>query len=164
MLAGFSVNTIAIELPASMLTADGKGPDVTASPKLGAYAWTARPSLTVRGLGQDENGASPFASGGATAILAAGGGTDPTRISGAGFAVLPPHAPASGSAVSAARTGSTLARRVRTRTTRREYRRLRSAIPPRPDRPSRRGRRGFGLHWLAARLGSGAIRRRSCRP
>jgi hypothetical protein len=53
MLAGFSVNTIAIELPASMLTADGKGPGQTASPQLGAYAWTARPSLTVRGLGQD---------------------------------------------------------------------------------------------------------------
>ncbi len=53
MLAGFSVSTIAIEVPASILTADGKGPGQTASPKLGAYAWTARPAMTVRGLGKD---------------------------------------------------------------------------------------------------------------
>lgn len=49
MLSGFNVHTIALELPASMLTADGKGPDDTASPRLGAYASTSRPLVTVRG-------------------------------------------------------------------------------------------------------------------
>jgi hypothetical protein len=42
MLSGFNVNTIAIELPASMLTIDGKTPGETAQPKLGAYASTSR--------------------------------------------------------------------------------------------------------------------------
>ena len=49
MLSGFNVQTIAIELPASMLTRDGKGAEETASPKLGAYAFTSRPTLTIRG-------------------------------------------------------------------------------------------------------------------
>jgi hypothetical protein len=48
MLSGFNVNTIALEVPASLLTADGKGPDTTASPMLGAYAETDRPLVTVR--------------------------------------------------------------------------------------------------------------------
>lgn len=48
-LSGFSVHTIAIELPASMLTADGKDPETTATPKLGLYASTERPVVTVRG-------------------------------------------------------------------------------------------------------------------
>src|SRR5207245_5005079 len=49
MLSGFNVNTIAIEVPASILTADGNGAETTATPKLGAYAETDRPLVTVRG-------------------------------------------------------------------------------------------------------------------
>src|SRR5438445_345569 len=41
-LSGFNVNTIAIELPAEMLTTDGKGADMTTQPKLGGYASTSR--------------------------------------------------------------------------------------------------------------------------
>ena len=55
MLSGFNVHTIAVELPASMLTADGKSANVTTQPKLGGYAYTSRPNLTVRshpGTGQ----------------------------------------------------------------------------------------------------------------
>ena len=48
MLSGFSVHTIAIEMPASLLTADAKGAEATASPKLGGYAFTERPNITVR--------------------------------------------------------------------------------------------------------------------
>jgi len=48
MLSGFSVNTIALELPASMLTRDGKGAETTSAPKLGLVATTKRQSLTVR--------------------------------------------------------------------------------------------------------------------
>jgi uncharacterized protein DUF4331 len=51
MLAGFNVQTIAIELPASMLTADGKGAEETKFPKIGGYAYTSRPSPSVRGRG-----------------------------------------------------------------------------------------------------------------
>jgi hypothetical protein len=47
MLSGFNVNTIAIELPASMLTSDGQGAATTAQPKLGAYASTSRKSVRV---------------------------------------------------------------------------------------------------------------------
>jgi hypothetical protein len=47
MLSGFNVHTIALEVPASMLTKDGKAPDKTASPKLGMYASTSRQSTTV---------------------------------------------------------------------------------------------------------------------
>ena len=42
MLSGFNVNTIAIELPSTMLTKDGKSADLTSQPKLGAYASTSR--------------------------------------------------------------------------------------------------------------------------
>ena len=48
-LSGFSVHTIAIEMPASLVTADGKDAETTASPKLGLYAATERPVVTVRG-------------------------------------------------------------------------------------------------------------------
>lgn len=44
-LAGFNVHTIALELPASMLTKDGKGPEATAFSKIGAYASTERKRL-----------------------------------------------------------------------------------------------------------------------
>ncbi|MBA2359339.1 MAG: DUF4331 domain-containing protein [Actinobacteria bacterium] len=48
MISGFSVHTIAIELPASMLTSDGQSAAKTHSPKLGLYAATSRPTATVR--------------------------------------------------------------------------------------------------------------------
>ncbi|MFN8456227.1 MAG: DUF4331 domain-containing protein [Anaerolineae bacterium] len=47
MLSGFNVNTIALEVPISLLTADGKGPADTQYPLLGAYAATSRRSTTV---------------------------------------------------------------------------------------------------------------------
>lgn len=47
-LSGFSVHTIAIELPASMLTKDGKGAEETHFPKLGMYASTSRPTIQIR--------------------------------------------------------------------------------------------------------------------
>src|SRR5262249_36794530 len=49
MLANYGVNTIAIELPISMLTRDGKNASETTQPLLGAYASTSRPKVTVRG-------------------------------------------------------------------------------------------------------------------
>jgi hypothetical protein len=52
MLSGFNVNTIALELPASMLTQDHQGADQTAQPLLGAYASTSRPKVTVDGEGK----------------------------------------------------------------------------------------------------------------
>src|SRR5437867_5904646 len=42
MLSGFNVNTIAIELPASMLTKDGQPIATTSQTRLGAYASTSR--------------------------------------------------------------------------------------------------------------------------
>ena len=50
MLSGFSVQTIALEVPMSMVTADGLGAETTAFPKLGAVAATSRPTTTVRGI------------------------------------------------------------------------------------------------------------------
>lgn len=47
MLSGFNVHTIALQVPASMLTRDGRGPDETEAPKLGAYANTSRRRTTV---------------------------------------------------------------------------------------------------------------------
>jgi hypothetical protein len=49
MLSGFNVQTIAIELPASMITADAKGAEETKFPKIGGYALTSRPNPSVRG-------------------------------------------------------------------------------------------------------------------
>jgi uncharacterized protein DUF4331 len=49
MLSGFNVNTIALEVPASLLTKDHASPTATTQPKLGAYASTSRPRVTVRG-------------------------------------------------------------------------------------------------------------------
>ncbi len=48
MLGGFNVNTIAIEVPARMLTADGRNPDTTTTPKLGFYGSTSRSNLVIR--------------------------------------------------------------------------------------------------------------------
>jgi hypothetical protein len=61
MLSGFNVNTIALELPASALTADGKGPSDTQHPTLGAYASTSRRKVTVlRKPEQSANNSGPF--------------------------------------------------------------------------------------------------------
>lgn len=59
MLSGFNVHTIALEVPASMLTKDGEGIDDTDSPKLGAYASTSRRKTRV--LDDDD---SAFRNGG----------------------------------------------------------------------------------------------------
>jgi uncharacterized protein DUF4331 len=50
MLSGFNVNTIALEVPASLLTRDQQSPAQTAQPKLGAYASTSRPRISIRGF------------------------------------------------------------------------------------------------------------------
>ena len=47
MLSGFNVHTIALEVPASLLTKDRKGPSNTAFPTIGAYANTYRRSVRV---------------------------------------------------------------------------------------------------------------------
>jgi len=52
MLSGFNVHTIALEVPASLLTKDKKDVDDTAQPVLGAYAATSRQTTRVlRGEG-----------------------------------------------------------------------------------------------------------------
>jgi hypothetical protein len=57
MLSGFNVNTIALELPASLLTRDHGSPSQTNQPWLGAYASTSRPRVTVLGgHGQGHHG------------------------------------------------------------------------------------------------------------
>ena len=47
MLSGFNVHTIALEVPAAMLTRDGEGPADTQNPVLGGYANTSRRKVTV---------------------------------------------------------------------------------------------------------------------
>jgi len=42
-----NVQSIALEVPASLLTRDGRGPDATGQPRLGAYASTSRRKVTV---------------------------------------------------------------------------------------------------------------------
>jgi Domain of unknown function (DUF4331) len=55
MIGSFNVQTIALEVPASLLTLDGKDPDSTSHSKLGAYASTSRPKVTVlRGAKEQE--------------------------------------------------------------------------------------------------------------
>ena len=58
MLSGFNVNTIALEVPAGLLTKDGKGSDQTVQPKLGMYGSTSRRTVSVlrSGQGPDANG------------------------------------------------------------------------------------------------------------
>jgi Domain of unknown function (DUF4331) len=51
MLSGFNVQTIALEVPASMLTADGQGADATSTPNIGGVASTYRPTFTANGRG-----------------------------------------------------------------------------------------------------------------
>ena len=47
MLSGFNVHSIALEVPASLLTKDGKAPGSTAFPVLGAYTSTSRQAQRV---------------------------------------------------------------------------------------------------------------------
>jgi hypothetical protein len=58
MLSGFNVQTIALEVPASLLTADGKGPGDTGSPVLGLYGSTSRRRVSVlrENGGSEDNG------------------------------------------------------------------------------------------------------------
>jgi hypothetical protein len=60
MLSGFNVNTIALEVPASLLTKDHRDPSTTAHSKLGAYASTSRPRISVRGRSGESIGAGGF--------------------------------------------------------------------------------------------------------
>jgi len=55
MLSGFNVHTIALEVPASLLTTDKKGPGDTAQPVLGAYAATYRHSVRVLSRDGDDD-------------------------------------------------------------------------------------------------------------
>ena len=52
MLPGFNVQEIALEIPASMLTLDGKGAGDTQTPLLGGVAATYRPLFTSHGRGE----------------------------------------------------------------------------------------------------------------
>jgi uncharacterized protein DUF4331 len=54
MLGGFNVHEIALQVPASWLTADHKSIAQTSQPVLGGYASTSRPKVTV--LGKDDLG------------------------------------------------------------------------------------------------------------
>ena len=63
MISGFNVNTIALEVPASLLTQDHGSPTTTSQPVLGAYASTSRPRVTIRG-GAGQRGRSRQAQGG----------------------------------------------------------------------------------------------------
>lgn len=49
MLSGFNVHTIALEVPAGLLTKDQEGAEETSQPVLGAYASTSRHSVRVMG-------------------------------------------------------------------------------------------------------------------
>ena len=46
-IGSYNVQTIALEVPVRLLTADRRGPDETSQPKLGAYASTSRRKVTV---------------------------------------------------------------------------------------------------------------------
>jgi hypothetical protein len=54
MLSGFSIHTIALEVPSDLLTNDREGAEETSQPVLGAYASTSR--RAVRVLGGDDRG------------------------------------------------------------------------------------------------------------
>ena len=56
MISGFNVNTIALEVPASLLTRDHGSPTTTSQPVLGAYASTSRPRVTIRGKNRHDHG------------------------------------------------------------------------------------------------------------
>jgi hypothetical protein len=63
MLSGFNVHTIALEVPAKMLTVDGKSIGKTANPTIGAYASTSRQRTRVlrgRSAFDNDDGGSSF--------------------------------------------------------------------------------------------------------
>jgi hypothetical protein len=60
MLSGFNVHTIALEVPATWLTKDGKGPGATATPVIGAYASTSRRNVRVLSDGLDLQGSGKW--------------------------------------------------------------------------------------------------------
>jgi hypothetical protein len=60
MLSGFNVHSIALELPASMLTQDGKSAEQTSQPLLGGYGETDRPFVTVRREGPQPSSHVPM--------------------------------------------------------------------------------------------------------
>jgi hypothetical protein len=55
-LGGLNIHELALEVPITALTADGKSASETTQPKLGGYASTSRPRITVRGV--QDGGAS----------------------------------------------------------------------------------------------------------
>jgi hypothetical protein len=55
MLSGFNVHTIALEVPATLITKDRKGPSNTAFPTLGAYANTYRRAVRVLNEDGEQN-------------------------------------------------------------------------------------------------------------
>jgi hypothetical protein len=60
MLSGFNVHSIALELPASMLTKDGKSAEQTSQPLLGAYGETDRPFVTINRQGPQPSSHLPM--------------------------------------------------------------------------------------------------------
>ena len=61
MLSGFNVHTIALEVPASLLTQDNMGAEETSQPVLGAYASTSRRAVRVMradGEGEHDDGSN----------------------------------------------------------------------------------------------------------
>jgi hypothetical protein len=55
MLSGFNVHTIALEVPASLLTQDQQGAEDTSQPVLGAYASTSRRAVRVMSSDDDDD-------------------------------------------------------------------------------------------------------------
>lgn len=55
MLSGFNVHTIALEVPAELLTRDREGAEETNQPVLGAYAATSRRAVRVMGGDDDDD-------------------------------------------------------------------------------------------------------------
>jgi hypothetical protein len=55
MLSGFNVHTIALEVPAELLTKDKEGAEETAQPVLGAYASTSRRAVRVMSSDDDDD-------------------------------------------------------------------------------------------------------------
>ena len=60
MLSGFNVHTIALEVPAGLLTQDKEGAEETSQPVLGAYASTSRHSVRVMGEDGERDGGSSW--------------------------------------------------------------------------------------------------------
>jgi hypothetical protein len=55
MLSGFNVHTIALEVPAELLTKDKEGAEETSQPVLGAYASTSRRAVRVMSSDDDDD-------------------------------------------------------------------------------------------------------------